>query len=215
MASSAVEARFTETNVSARGCSYKRAPRYSSETHTGLTWFCWQRHTRPHHPAWYHASPCLQALTASWIVYGYAQVISPWIHKGTTYGGFEFIRTTQGSCTTPRDSQTSDRGWPCYWGHWKCGSSHNAAECPPVYCSVCVSGVRCPSSGRTLPTQGGPGKCTHNKTHCCWHVCSTFNVSSTPWSGGQSSRSWKRDHICRQHVGRITWSDGNRQCPPT
>jgi len=36
MASGAVDARFTVTNGSASGCSYKRAPRNSFATHTGL-----------------------------------------------------------------------------------------------------------------------------------------------------------------------------------
>jgi len=41
--------------------------------------------------------------------------------------------------------------------------SHNVAGCPPVYCSVCVSGVCGPSLGCPLPTQGGQGKCKHKK----------------------------------------------------
>jgi len=71
-----------------------------------------------------------------------------------------------------RGSQTSDRGWSCYWGHWKCGSSHNLAAYPSVHCFVCVSGVRCPSFGRPLPTQGGQRKCRDNNIHSCWRDCS-------------------------------------------
>jgi len=52
-----------------------------------------------------------------------------------------------------------------YWGHWRCSSSHNVAGCPPVFCSVFVSGVHCPSFERPLPTQGGKGKCADSNIH--------------------------------------------------
>ena len=43
--------------------------------------------------------------------------------------------------------------------------------------------VRCPSLGRSLPTQRGPKNCTDNNIQWCSRDCSTSYDCSTRWSG--------------------------------
>jgi len=50
---------------------------------------------------WYHTYPRLQTLTVIWLVCWYAEIISSSIYTGPTCGGFQLVRTTQGTCTTP------------------------------------------------------------------------------------------------------------------
>ena len=75
----------------------------------------WQRSPRPHHPAWYHACTCLQAPTATCMAYWYAQILSPWIHEGSTVtnGGFQFVWTPQGWSWHHGRMDPLIKGWFC------------------------------------------------------------------------------------------------------